>query len=234
MAESWQQPSGESEEGAAEAGAAPREPEVRPEPATRAFERPRPRGRSRTSAAVKQVSDVEFPVALRGYDRAAVDQHLSTIAQLVAELEATQLRENVVQRALDEVGEQTSRILQQAHESADEITAQSRAQAEGRIQRAEREAEITRRETDAYAEQIAEDTRLLWEERTRLIEEMRQFAEDVLAVADDAHERLPRPGADASADDEPPSGVVEAEPVDAADPDATVEVDAVEPDSGRS
>src|SRR5881398_1205215 len=80
--------------------------------------RPRP---SRHRGAVNRVREVQFPLALRGYDRAAVDSHLAEIAQLVAELEATQLRESVVQRALDEVGEQTSGILQHAHETAEEI-----------------------------------------------------------------------------------------------------------------
>jgi DivIVA domain-containing protein len=140
---------------------------------------------------VDRVQEVQFPLVLRGYDRAAVDAHLAEITQLVAELEATQLRENVVQRALDEVGEQTSGILQHAHETAEEIAARSRSQAEGHIQRAEREAELIRREAQQYAERVAADTRRLTEERRRLIEELRQYAEDVLAVADDALERLP-------------------------------------------
>jgi DivIVA domain-containing protein len=146
---------------------------------------------SRHKGAVDRVREVQFPLVLRGYDRAAVDAHLAQIAQLVAELEATQLRENVVQRALDEVGEQTSSILQHAHDTAEEITARSRSQAEGRIQRAERESEMLRREAEQYAERVANDTERLTEERRRLIEELRTYAEDVLSVADDALERLP-------------------------------------------
>jgi hypothetical protein len=98
-----------------------------------------------------------------------------------------------VQRALDEVGEQTGSILQRAHETAEEITARSRAKAEGRLQRAEREAEIVRRDADEYAERIVADTRVLWDERQRLIEEMRQLADEVLGTADDAAERLAQP-----------------------------------------
>ena len=105
----------------------------RPEPAEAPAPRQRPvRQRpSRHKGAVDRVRDVHFPLALRGYDRTAVDAHLAEVAQLVAELEATQLRENVVQRALDEVGEQTSSVLQHAHDTAEEITARSRSQAEG-------------------------------------------------------------------------------------------------------
>jgi DivIVA domain-containing protein len=150
---------------------------------------------SRRKSAVERVRDTKFPVVMRGYDRRTVDQYVAEVAQLVAELEATQLRENVVQRALDEVGEQTSSILQRAHETAEEIEVRSRSQAEGRLQRAEREAEITRREAEHYAEELAAETRRLWEDRLRMIEEMRQLADEVLGVADDALEHLPEPEA---------------------------------------
>jgi DivIVA domain-containing protein len=176
---------------------------------------------SRHRTAVDRVRSVNFPLVLRGYDRRAVDEHLAQIAQLVAELEATQLRDNVVQRALDEVGEQTSSILQRAHETAEEIAARSRSQAEGRIQRAEREAALTRQEADKYSEQVVQDTRRLWEERRRLIEDMRQFAEDVLGVADDAFERLPEAPPEPLRPGQP-------EPSPAAE-DQTVQLEAAEP-----
>jgi cell division initiation protein len=150
---------------------------------------------SRGKSAVDRVRTTRFPVVMRGYDRQAVDRYVADVQQIVAELESNQLRENVVQRALDEVGEQTSSILQRAHETAEEIEVRSRAQAEGRLQRAEREAEITRRDAERYAEELAAETQRLWEDRIRMIEEMRQLADEVLGVADDALERLPEPEA---------------------------------------
>jgi DivIVA domain-containing protein len=159
------------------------------------------RRRSRHRSAVERVREASFPVVMRGYDRQTVDRYVAEVAQLVAELEATQTREGVVQRALDEIGEQTSGILQRAHETAEEIAARSRSQAEGRIQRAEREADATRRESDAYAEQIVLETRRLWEDRQRLIEDMRQLADAVLAVADDALERVQEPRTDFAEED---------------------------------
>ena len=140
-----------------------------------------------------EIGERSFPVVMRGYDRAAVDAFVQEVRELVADLESRQSQETVVQRALAEVGEETSGILQRAHETADEIAARSRAQAEGRIQRAEREAELVRRQADAYSEKIVVETRLLWEERQRLIEDLRQFADDVLNTADDASERLTMP-----------------------------------------
>ena len=50
-----------------------------------------------------------------------------------------------------------------------------------------------RQQADAYAEKIVVDTRLLWDERQRLIEDIRQLADDVLNTADDAAERLSLP-----------------------------------------
>ena len=145
--------------------------------------------------------DISFPTAVRGYDRRAVDDFLEELRSAVAELEARQTREGVVQKALDEIGEETAGILQRAHETADEIAARSRAQADGRLQRAEREAEIAKRDADEYAEQVVSDTRLLWEERQRLIEDIRHLADEVLATADDAIERLKLPDPLAAADE---------------------------------
>ncbi len=164
---------------------------------------------------------------MRGYDRAAVDDWREELAELVLRLEDQAPRDAAVKRALDEVGKETSAILQRAHEAADEIASRSRSQAEGRLQRAEREAEITVSEAEARVVELNEDYKRIWEERARLLDEMRQLADDVLGVADDASDRLdpprepdpiteendsvaaaPEPGADA---DQPTQVVVQAD-----------------------
>jgi DivIVA domain-containing protein len=157
--------------------------------------------------------DVSFPLAVRGYDRRAVDEFVEELRALVADLEAHQTREGVVQKALDELGEETAGILQRAHETADEIAARSRAQADGRLQRAEREAEIVKRDADEYAEQVVADTRLLWDERQRLIEDIRHLADVVLGTADDAMERLKLPEPLAAAEAEEDDGGANVTPI---------------------
>jgi len=147
----------------------------------------------RRASAADSLRERSFPLAVRGYDRAAVDDFVQEMVALVTDLESRQTREGVVQRALDEIGEETAGILQRAHETADEIAARSRAQAEGRTQRAEREADLMRRDADKYAEQVVVDTRRLWEERQRLIEDIRTLADEVLGTADDAMERVKMP-----------------------------------------
>jgi DivIVA domain-containing protein len=181
--------------------------------------------------AAERLRIASFPLAVRGYDRRAVDEFLEELHALVSDLESRQTREGVVQKALDELGEETAGILQRAHATADEITARSRAQADGRLQRAEREAEIVRREADEYAEKVIVDTKLLWEERQRLIEDIRQLADEVLATADDAAERVTIPEPIAATDEET-QGLVGADiagpqPLEAVEPldgeEATIE-----------
>jgi DivIVA domain-containing protein len=161
-------------------------------------------------SASDRIANREFPLAVRGYDRHAVDDFVQEVLEIVADLEGRQSRESVVQRALDEIGEETAGILQRAHETADEIAARSRAQAEGRMQRAEREADMLRQQADAYSEQVVVDTRILWEERQRLIQDIRQLADEVLATAEDASERVTLPQmlaeeAEPDTEEEPPT-----------------------------
>ena len=176
---------------------------------------PRP---GRRFTPTERLREAEFPLALRGYDRAAVDEYVAEAVEAVAELESARMRQPVVQRALEEVGEQTSEILRQAHRTAEEITARSRAQAEGRLQRAEREAADIRRNAEDAVRRLEAENEGLWAERRQLIEEIRAMAQDVLGVADAALDRLPPPepppdpdpaagdqGASRSTDQPPPS-----------------------------
>jgi DivIVA domain-containing protein len=184
----------------------------------------------RAAGASQLLREASFPMVMRGYDRHAVDQLLDELLARVEELESRQTREGVVQKALDELGEETAGILQRAHETADDITSRSRAQADARLQRAEREAEILRRDADEYAEQVITDTRALWEERQRLIEDIRQLADDVLGTADDAIERLKLPealGAAEAAHGLEPAEVPE--PAEGGEPAAFDADDATEP-----
>ena len=170
-------------------------------------------------SATERIADRDFPLAVRGYDRGAVDAFVQEVLEVVSELERRQTRETVVQSALDEIGEETAGILQRAHETADEITARSRAQAEGRIQRAEREADMLRQQADAYSEQLIVDTRILWEERQRLLQDIRQLADEVLATAEDASERVAQPAL-ISEQEEPEAGAAdEVVPADELVPD---------------
>src|SRR5829696_1468695 len=118
-----------------------------------------------------QLADVrqpEFPVALRGYDREAVDAYVAHVARVVADLEARSSPQAAVRHALDQVGEETSGILERAHETADGIVARSQAQAVERLERAEAEAREIVRAAQTQARMLDTDTDEIWQDRKRL------------------------------------------------------------------
>jgi DivIVA domain-containing protein len=179
---------------------------------------------------VPAVADVDFPVVLRGYDREAVDAYVRRTSQLVAELQTTRSPEAAVRRALERVGEEVSGILQRAHDTAERITAQSRSEAEDRLETARQEAtQIIARAEDRVRELDAETDRI-WAERQRIVEDTRELAGELLTLTDSAADRFPADAAAASAEAEegpeagvdPDSGVLPEEDV-RADP-APVEV----------
>ena len=147
-----------------------------------------------SNGVASQLGSVSFPVALRGYDREAVEAYVGRVVQAVNDLESRRSPETAVRRALDRVGEETSGILQRAHEAADEITSRSRTQADERRQAAERQAEDLVRDAETRARELDADNDALWAQRRQLIEDIRGVAAELLRVADEAIERLPPPG----------------------------------------
>ena len=154
------------------------------------------------------IVDADFPTALRGYDRVAVDEYVRQTRRLVAELQATRSPEAAVRRALERVGEQISGILQRAHETAEQITAQSRSEAEDRLEQARIEAAQVAEDAEERVKDLDADTDRIWLERQRIVADAEDLAGQLLALARTAAERFP---ADAEGE---------------ADPDADPEADA--------
>jgi cell division septum initiation protein DivIVA len=147
--------------------------------------------------AVPEVSEADFPIVLRGYDRLAVDAYVKRTSQLVAELQTTHSPEAAVRRALERVGEEVSGILQRAHEAAAQITAQSRSDAEDRLERARQEASDITVEARRRLKDLDAETDRIWAERHRIVEDAQDLARQLLSLAEAAAERFP------AADDEP-------------------------------
>jgi DivIVA domain-containing protein len=135
--------------------------------------------------------EAEFPSAMRGYERHAVDDYVDQVTHLVAELHATRSPESAVRRALERVGEQISGILQRAHETAEQITAQSRIEAEDRLVHARREAATLIDAADQRVRELDADADRIWAERQRIIADAEELSGQLLAVARDAVERFP-------------------------------------------
>ena len=135
--------------------------------------------------------DADFPSALRGYDRVAVDDYVRQARRLVAELQATRSPEAAVRRALERVGEQISGILQRAHETAEQITAQSRSEAEDRLEQARIEAAQVADAAEQRVRDLDADTDRIWLERERIVADAEDLAAQLQALAKTAAERFP-------------------------------------------
>jgi cell division initiation protein len=140
---------------------------------------------------IAAVREADFPIVLRGYDRDAVDAYVREVNRVLADLEISRSPQSAIRHALDQMSEETKGILERAHETADEITARSRAQADDRVQWAEREAREAIAAASGRVQELEADAERVWEDRQGLIEDVRRIAQELAAVADDAGVRFP-------------------------------------------
>src|SRR6266516_519499 len=77
-----------------------------------------------------EILNVSFPGAVRGYDRHAVDAHIKRVNRLIAEIKVSSSPRAAVRHALEQTEQQVSGLLERARETADEITATARREAE--------------------------------------------------------------------------------------------------------
>jgi DivIVA domain-containing protein len=165
---------------------------------------------------VEEIRSISFPTAMRGYDRDAVDAYVERVNRLIAELEISRSPEAAVKAAVAQVSEETRSILERAHETAEEITSRSRAQADDRVQAAEQEAAKIREAAERRVYELDTDAEAIWAERMRLIGDVRDVADRLHAVADEATARFPSA--------HPDHDVTQALPAPSSDDDETVEV----------
>jgi DivIVA domain-containing protein len=161
---------------------APPEPESSEAPVARAELRP---ARGRTF--LPELTGVEFSGSRRGYDRAEVDQYVERVSRIVVELEAMRSPDAVIERALADVGEETSAILRRARQAGEEILADAEAHAAERSAAAEAQGRQLREEADRYSARVrAEAEAVLTEARAQAEQIVAQAATDARSVRDDA------------------------------------------------
>lgn len=141
--------------------------------------------------------ETDFPRVRRGYDPMAVDAYVRKTRQLIADLQARGSPDAAVRRALERVGEQISGILQRAHDTAELITTQSRREAEDRLEQARQEARDLAAAGVKRVKDLDADADRIWAERLRIVEDARELAAQLTALADAAAERFP-PAEDAT------------------------------------
>src|SRR4051812_1156217 len=111
----------------------------------------------------------DFPIALRGYDRDAVDAYIERVNRAIADLQVGRSPQSAIRHALDQVSEETRGILERAHDTADEIVSRSQAQAAERLARAEREARTAVAAAEARVRVLDADADEVWRGRERPI-----------------------------------------------------------------
>jgi DivIVA domain-containing protein len=142
----------------------------------------------------------DFPIAMRGYDRAAVDAFVERVNRVIADLQVSRSPQAAIRHALDQVGDETRGILERAHDTADEITARSRAHAAERVEQAEGEARAAIAGAEARVRVLDADADEVWHERKRLIDDIERVSAELAELADAASRRFPAETPESSAD----------------------------------
>jgi DivIVA domain-containing protein len=130
-----------------------------------------------------EVTGVEFSGSRRGYDRAEVDQYVERVSRIVVELEAMRSPDAVIERALADVGEETSAILRRARKAAEEIIADAEANARERNTHVEARARELREEADHYSARVRG-------EAEGVLSEARAEADQIIGEAKDEASRV--------------------------------------------
>jgi DivIVA domain-containing protein len=109
-----------------------------------------------------EIRNVSFPVAMRGYDRNAVEAYVRRVNRVIAELEMTRSPQAAVRHAVERVGEQTKTILDEARESAEKIIASAQSEADEIVAQAKTQAADLTVATSTDADRVkAESEELL-------------------------------------------------------------------------
>jgi DivIVA domain-containing protein len=151
-----------------------------------------------------EIRDVSFPIAVRGYERHAVDAYVERVERVIAELEVGSSPQASVRHALDRVGEQIGGVLQHARQAAEEITAEAAAEAEATTAKARTEAEQIMEDVELQAHQLRgrakqQADEMLAGATERAAELMLRAEEQARAVQEQAEPRLRELEADTEA-----------------------------------
>ena len=88
----------------------------------------------------RDLLDVSFPVAVRGYERGAVDAYIRRVNRAIAELKVSASPTAAVRHAVDQAEGKLEDLLRSAREAAEQITTSSREEAEENADRLKTEA----------------------------------------------------------------------------------------------
>ena len=87
-----------------------------------------------------ELLNVSFPVAMRGYDRDAVEAYVKRVNRVIAELKVSASPRAAVTHALEQTERQVSGLLQRARDTSEEIVASARQEANEIVSKAKADA----------------------------------------------------------------------------------------------
>jgi DivIVA domain-containing protein len=87
-----------------------------------------------------ELLNVSFPVAMRGYDRDAVEAYVKRVNRVIAELKVSASPRAAVTHALEQTERQVSGLLQRARDTGEEIVASARQEANEIVSKAKADA----------------------------------------------------------------------------------------------
>jgi cell division septum initiation protein DivIVA len=151
-----------------------------------------------------ELRDVSFPIAVRGYERHAVDAYRDRVNRVIADLESGSSPPAAVKHAMDRVSEQIGGLLQHARQAAEEITAGALAEAEATTAQARTEAAQIMDDAELKAQQLRARSQkqadeVLAQATERAAKLMRSAEEQARAVEEQAEPRLRELEADTEA-----------------------------------
>jgi cell division septum initiation protein DivIVA len=152
---------------------------------------------------LSELRDLSFPIAVRGYERHAVDAYVERVNRMIAELDVGG-SPLAVRHALDRAGEQIGGVLQHARQAAEQITAEALAEAEATTAKASTDARQIMKGAELQAHELREQSTQQAEEmlaraREQAAELMRRAEEQAGALEEQAEPRLRELEADTEA-----------------------------------
>jgi DivIVA domain-containing protein len=118
--------------------------------------------------SIDRIRSATFPIGRRGYEKREVDRFLNRLADWLETGGGDQSRAALLRRDLERIGQQTGKILTDAHDVAEQLRAE-----------AEREAHRIVDEAQEHAAHVIEQAKA---EAKRIVDEAEQRRADAEAV----------------------------------------------------
>jgi DivIVA domain-containing protein len=90
--------------------------------------------------SIDRIRSATFPIGRRGYEKREVDRFLNKLADWLETGGGDQTRAELVRRELERIGQQTGRILTDAHDAGEQLKAEAEREAVRIVEEARAEA----------------------------------------------------------------------------------------------